>query len=85
MELDSEERLECYTKAINVLPWVKKLERVGMGFPTVVAVADWEFDSTVLGGTGERFNPSGEPTGDGASSNFSISLVCTLARKRKSV
>lgn len=59
------------------LPLEKKFERVGIGFPTLWVDTGCASVSTALGGGGggERFKPSGVPTGEGAFSRFSNSIV----------
>lgn len=56
------------------LPLEKKFDRVGMGFPT--GCADTGCDSVSTGFRGDRFKPSGVPSGEGAFSRFSSSFVC---------
>lgn len=60
---------------LRILPLEKKFERVGMGFPTLCVDTGCASVSAVLC-TGERFKPSGVPSGEGAFSRFSNSLVC---------
>lgn len=57
------------------LPFEKKFERVGIGFPTLWVDTGCASASSGLC-KGERFKPSGVPTGDGAFSRFSNSFVC---------